>query len=60
MNMLFLFESTHLQSDCFCALCRCYRASGESIAPSVLFNGYRMSRPPMSQQHCHFETEPGL
>ena len=29
--------------------CRCYGASGEGMAPSALFNGYRWSSP-MSQQ----------
>jgi hypothetical protein len=27
------------------ALCRCYGASGEGMAPSALFNGYRWSAP---------------
>src|SRR6516225_8353193 len=27
-------------------LCRCYGASGEGMAPSALFNGYRRSSPP--------------
>jgi hypothetical protein len=30
-------------------LCRCYGASGEGMAPSALFNGYRWSAP-MSQR----------
>src|ERR1700746_3780808 len=40
-------------------LCRCYGESGEGMAPSALFNGYRRSSP-MPQQHCRFEASRSL
>jgi transposase len=39
-------------------MCRCYGASGEGMAPSVLFNGYRWSSP--MSQHCHFDASRSL
>src|SRR5262245_31527035 len=42
----------------YCALCRCYGASGEGMAPSALFNGYRWSSP--MSQHCHFDASRSL
>jgi hypothetical protein len=39
-------------------VCRCYGASGEGMAPSVLFNSYRWSSP--MSQHCHFDASRSL
>jgi hypothetical protein len=37
---------------------RSYGASGEGMAPSALFNGYRRSSP--MSQHCHFDASRSL
>jgi hypothetical protein len=39
-------------------MCRSYGVSGEGMAPSALFNGYRRSSP--MSQHCHFDASRSL